>query len=160
MFGKIINAVLIAIDIRAKPIDPEVALRAKRAAARKHAKRPADRFDRRSYYSALRYAMEKAFGMPSEYREPYGDRLAKTDTPEERAAKLQRRRERNRLRAAWHREHGFSAHALRHTSATSLRKSGGLTVAQVQLGHVSQRTSEIYAEADVERAAEVVEQIG
>jgi integrase len=54
----------------------------------------------------------------------------------------------------WH------ANQLRHTAATRLRKEFGLDAARVILGHSSPAVTEIYAEADLTKAADVMGRIG
>jgi integrase len=49
---------------------------------------------------------------------------------------------------------------LRHSAATRLRKEFGLDVARVILGHSSASTTEIYAEADTEKALDVMGRVG
>ncbi|MGE0760674.1 MAG: tyrosine-type recombinase/integrase [Pirellulaceae bacterium] len=51
-------------------------------------------------------------------------------------------------------------HQLRHNAATKLRKEYGLDVARVVLGHRSPQITEVYAELDHGRAAEVMAKIG
>lgn len=55
---------------------------------------------------------------------------------------------------AWH------PHRLRHNAATTLRREYGIEVARVILGHGTLNTTEIYAEADRTKAAEVMRKIG
>jgi integrase len=55
---------------------------------------------------------------------------------------------------SWH------PHQLRHNAATYFRKQHGLEVARVLLGHKHAAMTEVYAEADSERAVEVVAKIG
>ncbi|HEY8749785.1 MAG TPA: hypothetical protein VIM11_17510 [Tepidisphaeraceae bacterium] len=45
-------------------------------------------------------------------------------------------------------------------AATELRKAGGMETAQIVLGHTSQKTTAIYAEADVAKSREVMELVG
>jgi integrase len=54
----------------------------------------------------------------------------------------------------------WSPHRLRHTFATEVRKSFGLEAVQVCLGHSQAAVSEIYAERDFAKAANVARQIG
>ena len=54
----------------------------------------------------------------------------------------------------------WSPNQLRHTAATEIRRDFGLEHAQVVLGHSNAKTTEIYAETDFRRAAEVAEKIG
>jgi integrase len=49
---------------------------------------------------------------------------------------------------------------LRHNSATFLRREFGLEAARVILGHTSAAVTEIYAEMDRKRAAEIMSQVG
>ena len=49
---------------------------------------------------------------------------------------------------------------LRHNAATKLRRLGGLDAAQALLGHRHANVTEIYAEADDEKLAPLLEQIG
>jgi integrase len=51
-------------------------------------------------------------------------------------------------------------HRLRHNAATRLRKEFGLEVARVILGHSSAAVTEVYAEADHEKARAVMERAG
>jgi integrase len=49
---------------------------------------------------------------------------------------------------------------LRHTKATELRREAGLDAARVVLGHKSPQITEVYAELDVSKAAEIMAQLG
>jgi integrase len=51
-------------------------------------------------------------------------------------------------------------HQLRHAAATAIRREYGLDVARVVLGHRSPQITELYAELDVNRAAEVMAKLG
>jgi integrase len=51
-------------------------------------------------------------------------------------------------------------HQLRHNAATHFRREYGLEVARVLLGHKTAAITEIYAEADQQRAAQVMAQVG
>ena len=93
-------------------------------------------------------------------------RIAESDYPAKGAgadvveAKAKLRREKSAKRSAWHRLHGWHPHQARHRTATVLRNAGSLDVAKVVLGHTSIKMTELYAEADVVAAHEVVERIG
>ncbi|NOS99474.1 MAG: site-specific integrase [Phycisphaerales bacterium] len=60
----------------------------------------------------------------------------------------------------WKSDHHWSPNRLRHNAATFLRKEFGIEVARVVLGHTSAGTTEIYAEIDQTKAAEVMAQVG
>ena len=49
---------------------------------------------------------------------------------------------------------------LRHTKATEIRRDAGLDAARVVLGHRSPQMTEVYAEIDVNKAAEVMARLG
>jgi integrase len=49
---------------------------------------------------------------------------------------------------------------LRHNAATALRKLHGIEVTRIVLGHSNLTTTEVYAEADVTKAVEVVAEVG
>jgi integrase len=51
-------------------------------------------------------------------------------------------------------------HQLRHNHATTLRKLYGLEVARILLGHKTAAVTEIYAEADQQKAVEIAAKIG
>jgi integrase len=51
-------------------------------------------------------------------------------------------------------------HQLRHTKATELRRVAGLDAARVILGHRSPQVTEVYAELDEAKAAEVMARLG
>jgi integrase len=54
----------------------------------------------------------------------------------------------------------WAPNRLRHSAATEIRKRFGLEAAQVTLGHSSADVTQVYAERDLERAAQVMAQVG
>jgi integrase len=54
----------------------------------------------------------------------------------------------------------FHPHQIRHTKATEIRREAGLDAARAVLGHRSPKITEVYAEIDVNKAAEVMERLG
>ena len=60
----------------------------------------------------------------------------------------------------WHKDHHWHPHQLRHNAATKLRKEFGIDAARVVLGHRSAAVTEIYAELDHTKAAEIMGRIG
>jgi integrase len=105
-------------------------------------KLPRDRYDTRSYAQAISKGIVKA--NTASACDP-----CKALKPEERC---------ETCRAAalphWH------PHQLRHTKATEIRREYGLDAARAVLGHRSPKITEVYAEIDVSKAAEVMERIG
>jgi integrase len=51
-------------------------------------------------------------------------------------------------------------HQLRHTKATEIRREAGLDAARAVLGHRSPRVTEVYAEIDAAKAADVMAKLG
>lgn len=120
---------------------------------RKKPKRvPGERYDVGSYHRAITRGCDHAFPPPpplvqavGETREKWRRRL--TDAQKE---ELKR----------WRKAHCWHPHRLRHTAATELRRRFGIEAARVILGHRSAAITEVYAEADVRKAAEVMAQVG
>jgi integrase len=54
----------------------------------------------------------------------------------------------------------WSPNRLRHSAATEIRKRYGLEAAQVILGHSKADVTQIYAERDLHKAAEIMRQVG
>lgn len=62
--------------------------------------------------------------------------------------------------SAWQKLHLWYAHQLRHSFATLVRRQFGLDAARAVLGHSSPIVTEVYAEIDRSKAAEVVQKLG
>ena len=60
----------------------------------------------------------------------------------------------------WQKEHRWHPHQLRHTKATEIRREAGLDAARAVLGHRTPAITEVYAELDMTKAAEVMERLG
>jgi len=61
---------------------------------------------------------------------------------------------------AWQTAHHWHPLQLRHTAATDLQARYGVEAARVILGHSKVETTQIYAERDLGRAAEIMREIG
>ena len=96
--------------------------------------KPGQRYTTDSYRRSIYYACDKAFPAPD------------NATPE--------------AAHKWKLEHRWAPNRLRHTAATELRKRFGLEAAQVVLGHSMADVTQIYAERDMAKAAEVMKQFG
>lgn len=92
------------------------------------------RYTRQSYAQAIARGCRKAFPAPA-------------------SASVEQK-------AAWVCAHHWSPNQLRHNAATMLRKYFGIEAARVVLGHTSAAVTEIYAEVDERKAAEIMEQVG
>jgi site-specific recombinase XerC len=62
--------------------------------------------------------------------------------------------------AAWRTSHRWHPNRLRHTAATDIRARYGLEAAQVVLGHSRADVTQVYAERDLEKAREVMREVG
>jgi integrase len=54
----------------------------------------------------------------------------------------------------------WSPNQLRHTAATEIRRRYGLEAAQVTLGHAKADVTQVYAERDLARAAQIMAEVG
>ncbi len=116
-------------------------------------KRPKrERYDETSYRNAIYRACDRAFP-------PQGE-LARR--PKESKAKWLARLtvEQRGVLTRWRGDHRWHPNRLRHTAATLIRREHGIEAARVILGHSKLTTTEIYAEADQVKAAEVMARIG
>jgi integrase len=126
---------------RMTPLTPSQRGRTRKAKPRRS---PGDRYDSRSYAHAVSRACDRAFPHPR-----LAGRRSKELTEEEKAELK-----------VWQKAHRWHPHQLRHSAATRLRKEFGLEVARVILGHSSSTVTEVYAEADREKAASAMERLG
>jgi integrase len=108
-----------------------------------------DRYDANTFRRAIERACDKAFPTPSDLTIPRGVTL-----PQAEEAKRQK------LIKEWRAAHRWAPNQLRHAAATEIRKQFGLEAAQVALGHSEANTTQIYAERDMQKAAEIAKQIG
>jgi integrase len=101
---------------------------------RKPRRSAGNRYSEDSYRRAIHRACDKAFAVPVEVSD---------------SAKM-----------AWRKQHRWSPNRLRHTAATEIRQHFGLEAARVVLGHSSVDVTELYAEQDSGKAAEIMRKIG
>jgi integrase len=60
----------------------------------------------------------------------------------------------------WQSEHRWSPNRLRHSAGTEIRKRFGLEAAQVILGHATANVTQVYAERDLQKAVEIMREVG
>ncbi|MFZ4576354.1 MAG: tyrosine-type recombinase/integrase [Phycisphaerales bacterium] len=125
---------------RKTPVQPSQVLRQRRAKGR----RLRGGYTTTTYARAISYACDRAFPHPE---------LSRI-----RASRLNH----DQLKEldAWQKAHRWSPNRLRHSAATQLRKEFGIEAARVVLGHSSAGVTEIYAEQDLARAAEIMGRVG
>jgi integrase len=112
---------------------------------------PGSRYTVWSYARAIRRACERAAGMPANLIQIPRKLKGKERTAAIAAAK------------AWRKEHAkqlWHPNQLRHNAGTRIRAAYNLETARVILGHAKIATTEIYAEADIIRAAEAMAAVG
>ena len=119
---------------------------------RRPKKQPGERYTISSYPHAIYKACDAAFPPPAplaqqegETKKEWHERLT-----EEQKAELR----------AWRKRHRWHPNQLRHAKATEIRREAGLDAARVVLGHRSPQITEVYAELDVGKAAEVMARLG
>ena len=121
-------------------------------------RQPGQEFDVPAYCRAISRACDRAFPLPSELA-----RLPGSETGGETMAawKLRLGPDEWARVEQWRRDHRFTPNQLRHTAATRLRRQFGLDMAQTFLGHrIGSQISELYAEADLEKAMRAAKQVG
>jgi integrase len=137
---------------RKTPLTPSQRTRTRKARPRKV---PGGRYDARAYAHAVARACDRAFPHPM-----IAELGMRPRTSERcKAMKEWCRHHRDELKE-WHRAHRWHPHQLRHNAATRFRKEFGLDVARAILGHSSPVVTEIYAEADEQKAKQVMERVG
>lgn len=97
-------------------------------------KRPGERYTTNSYEHSIHRGSDKAFPPPEGVTE-------------------------GEIKA-WRKQHRWSPNQLRHSAATFLRKEFGIDAARVVLGHASPAITEVYAELDHTKAAEIMLKVG
>jgi integrase len=134
---------------RKTPLTPSQAERR----LKKNPKRaPSDRYRVTSYDHAIMDACDVAFPPPDPLARKVGESkkawLARIGA--EGWAEVKR----------WRKAHSWHPNQLRHAKATELRREAGLDAARAVLGHRSPQITEVYAEIDVAKAAQVMERLG
>ena len=126
------------------------------------ARKPGERYSPMAYAKCVYFGCAKAFPAPDHLArikvKGRKGRAMRWETRQEWQARLGP--ERWAELQEWNRAHAFHPHQLRHTAATLLRKQHGLEGAQVLLGHKSLAVSQVYAEANAERAQEIAAAVG
>jgi integrase len=134
---------------RKSPMTPSQAARK----PKKNPKRPRGDRDRvAAYRLAIYRACDKAFPPPA----PLAKR--EDETWKEWRARMTAE-DRAELRR-WRKAHRWHPHQLRHNAATVLRKEYGIEVAKIILGYATLSATQVYAERDLEKAREIVREIG
>jgi integrase len=107
-------------------------------------------YDVSAYATAIERGCEKAFGLPAELSKWAISRV-KDEAEKERRVLAARE---------WRQQHCWAPNQLRHNAATWIRENYDREVARIVLGHVDGKTTDIYAEEDVKKAAKAMATIG
>jgi integrase len=134
---------------RKTPLTPSQAARRPK---RNPKRMPGDRYRVSSYDHAVMDACDAAFLPPA----PLAQRADETKKEWLKRIGAGRWAEVKR----WRKAHRWHPNQLRHAKATQVRREAGLDAARVVLGHRSPAVTEVYAELDLGRAAEVMEKLG
>jgi integrase len=134
---------------RRSPMTPS---QAKRCPKTKRARAPRERYTTDTYRRAIHRACDIAFPPPA----PLALRAGETQNT--RAARLTAQQQAEL--AKWLSHHRWAPNQLRHAAATEIRRKFGLEAAQVTLGHAKADVTQVYAERDLAKAAEVARAIG
>jgi integrase len=126
---------------RMSPMTPSQAARKPKPNPKRRAR---ERYDKRTYHTAIERACDLAFPHPTL------SAVAPKDLTDEQRAELR----------SWRKAHRWAPNRLGHSAATRIRKAFDLEAAQVVLGHARADVTQIYAERDLTRAIEVMRQIG
>jgi len=129
--------------------------RRKRRRPRRQAR---EHYDTASYRRAIHRGCDAAFPPPLARRKLDAATGWRWETETEWKARLGPSRWQELVR--WRREHRWHPNQLRHNAATYLRKEFGIEAARVVLGHSSAAVTEIYAELDRMKAADIMAQVG
>jgi hypothetical protein len=129
---------------RKSPLTPSQKARRRKA---KPKRTPGER------YTVAAYGRAVARGCARAFRFPFPENLSKKDFQ-------QWRKDRQEEIQQWQRVHRWHPNQLRHTKATEIRREAGLDAARAVLGHRTPAITEVYAELDISKAAEVMERLG
>jgi len=114
-----------------------------------------ERYSTESYRTAVIRACERAFGCPAGLRVDHGRKPYSGEDKKEFQIRRQKACE-------WRQGHAWTPAQLRHNYATNVRRDSekGLEAAQVGLGHSDIKTTQRYAEPNMDAAIEYARQFG
>jgi integrase len=142
---------------RRTPMTPSQAKRGKRG---RRSRPPRSRYTQATYRRAIHRACDTAFPPPHHLSRQQVRRQTGVawESKKEWRERLGEEAWEELLR--WRREHRWSPNQLRHNAATYLRKQFGIEAARVVLGHSSAAVTEVYAELDLAKAADIMARVG
>ncbi|MEZ6138377.1 MAG: site-specific integrase [Pirellulaceae bacterium] len=119
---------------------------------RKPKRSAGEKYTADSYRRAIHRACDVAFPPP----EPLSQRDGETTSQ-----RLDRLTDKQQAELEkWQSDHRWSPNRLRHSAGTEIRRRFGLEAAQVILGHASADVTQVYAERDLQKAVEIMREVG
>jgi integrase len=119
---------------------------------RKPKRTAGEQYTTESYRRAIHRACDLAFPAPEQICRRDGDSVKQWQ---------ERLTDRQRVELnQWKSDHRWSPNRLRHSAGTEIRKRYGLEAAQVILGHASADVTQVYAERDLQKAVEIMREVG
>ncbi len=113
---------------------------------------PSELYDVASYRRAITRACDLAFPPPT----PLAKRADETES-----AWWHRLTPNEQVRVkTWRKANRWAPNQLRHTAATTFRRTAGIEAARTVLGHSKLSTTEVYAEADLASAVDLARRVG
>jgi integrase len=115
-------------------------------------RKPRDQYTTNAYLYAVRRACDRAFLAPEPLRRSADESVRKWEArlTDKQRAELEK----------WQSDHRWAPNRLRHSAGTEIRKRFGLEAAQVILGHASADVTQVYAERDLQKAVEIMREVG
>lgn len=115
-------------------------------------RKPRDQYTTNAYLYAVRRACDRAFLAPEPLRRSADESVKEWEgrLTDKQRAELEK----------WQSDHRWSPNRLRHSAGTEIRKRFGLEGAQVVLGHASADVTQVYAERDLQKAVEIMREVG
>jgi integrase len=124
-------------------------------------RRAGDRYTPTAYGRCVARACQVAFPLPVELARGMVAEATGRLKPEREAQWRERLGDEGWAKVEqWRKDHHWHPHQLRHLRGTEVRQRFGLDAAQVVLGHCEASVTEIYARADLAKAAEVARLTG
>ncbi|MCX5658225.1 MAG: site-specific integrase [Planctomycetota bacterium] len=137
---------------RASRVSPMTPSQRARCRKTRPVRSPKDHYTTLTYRTAIHRLCDRVFPAPEPLR-----RRAK-ETRQQWKARLTAQ-ERQQFKV-WQKEHRWHPNQLRHNAATEIRKEFGIEAACMVLGHSSAAVTEMYAEMNYAKSAEIMAKIG
>jgi len=147
----------VLVDLRERQRAERKKRRGNRGGNRKRPKEvpaivPSERYDVASYRRAIARACDLAFPPPAPLAREKGETAAAWQARLTEAQQVELKK--------WQKANRWAPNQLRHTAATTFRRTAGIEAARTVLGHSKLSTTEVYAEADLTAAVDLARRVG